>query len=81
MARDTIISQEKQYPVKVSAVNDAPDGAAVFLSFKTDAAKRGNRWLIEIDVEDFAEIIAAMVKADPFAAALAYQEASALKTP
>lgn len=66
-ARDTIVSQDREFPVRLSVVKDAPDGSAVFLTFRTDAEKRGNTWLVQIDTEDFGQLMAAMMAADPFA--------------
>lgn len=76
-ARDAIVSQEKHFPVRVALVEATDkESGAVFLTFKTDSPKRGNLWMVQIDGEDFTEIIAAMMNVDPLATAIAFQEAS-----
>ncbi|ESW91102.1 hypothetical protein X770_10185 [Mesorhizobium sp. LSJC269B00] len=52
------------------------ESGAIFLHFEADAPGRGNRWMIEIDGEDFSEILIAMMKADPFATVGAFDDAS-----
>lgn len=70
------------YPVQLSVVGyeEAPDGGGVFLAFSTEAPGRGNYWQVGIPSEDFSEVAAAMMKADPIAAQKAFEAATSLPT-